>query len=180
MLLAYIALVIGAYLLGSLPYMMLLGRAKGVDLSKEEDLHIALWHKVGRLEGLSGVLVDMLKGVIPIIIGFVLDFPLAVTGAAGVAAVGLENVDAAFLEEGSKPPDRALPLARGQRHADLLLEPLEHLDVARHGRLLDEQQVVRLHRVGELDRRPRQYPDSPSYDESRLAVSLRKGDRGKS
>jgi glycerol-3-phosphate acyltransferase PlsY len=87
MLLAYIALVVGAYLLGSLPYMMLLGRAKGVDLSKEEDLHIALWNKVGRLEGLSGVLVDILKGVIAILIGFILDFPLAVTGAAGVAAV---------------------------------------------------------------------------------------------
>jgi glycerol-3-phosphate acyltransferase PlsY len=87
MLLANIALVVGAYLLGSLPYMILLGRAKGVDLSKEEDLHMALWHKVGRLEGLSGVLVDMLKGVIPIIIGFVFDFHLAVTAAAGVAAV---------------------------------------------------------------------------------------------
>ncbi|MBM4447523.1 MAG: hypothetical protein FJ023_09335 [Chloroflexi bacterium] len=87
MLLADIALVIGAYLLGSLPYMSLLGRAKGVDLSKEEDLHIALWHKVGRLEGLSGVIVDILKGVIPIVIGFVFDFPLAVTAAAGVAAV---------------------------------------------------------------------------------------------
>jgi len=87
MLLAYIALVVGAYLLGSIPYMMLLGRAKGLDLSKEEDLHIALWHKVGRLEGLSGVLVDMLKGVIPIIIGLVSNFPLAVTAAAGVAAV---------------------------------------------------------------------------------------------
>ncbi len=87
MILADIALVIGAYLLGSLPYMILLGRAKGVDLSKEADLHEALWHKVGRLEGLSGVLVDMLKGVIPIIIGFVFDFRLAVTAAAGVAAV---------------------------------------------------------------------------------------------
>jgi glycerol-3-phosphate acyltransferase PlsY len=87
MLLAYIALVIGAYLLGSLPYMMLLGRARGVDLSKEEDLHMALWHKVGRLEGLSGVLVDILKGVIAIVVGFVLNFPLAVTAAAGVAAV---------------------------------------------------------------------------------------------
>jgi glycerol-3-phosphate acyltransferase PlsY len=87
MLLANIALVIGAYLLGSLPYMILLGRAKGVGLSKEEDLHMALWHKVGRLEGLSGVLVDMLKGVIPVVIGFALDFPLAVTAAAGVAAV---------------------------------------------------------------------------------------------
>jgi glycerol-3-phosphate acyltransferase PlsY len=87
MLLANIALVVGAYLLGSLPYMILLGRAKGVDLSKEEDLHIALWHKVGRLEGLSGVLVDALKGAVPIIIGFVFDFRLVVTAAAGVAAV---------------------------------------------------------------------------------------------
>ncbi|MBM3142422.1 MAG: hypothetical protein FJ005_05170 [Chloroflexi bacterium] len=87
MLLANIALVVGAYLLGSLPYMILLGRAKGVDLSKEEDLHMALWHKAGRLEGLSGILVDILKGAIPIIIGFVFDFRLAVTAAAGVAAV---------------------------------------------------------------------------------------------
>jgi len=87
MILADIALVIGAYLLGSLPYMILLGRAKRVDLSKEEDLHMALWHKAGRLEGLSGVLVDILKGAIPIVIGFVFNFPLAVTAAAGVAAV---------------------------------------------------------------------------------------------
>jgi glycerol-3-phosphate acyltransferase PlsY len=87
MILADIALVIGAYLLGSLPYMILLARAKGLDLSEEEDLHMALWHKVGRLEGLSGVIVDMLKGVIPIIIGFTFDFRLAVTAAAGVAAV---------------------------------------------------------------------------------------------
>jgi glycerol-3-phosphate acyltransferase PlsY len=48
---------------------------------------MALWHKVGRLEGLSGVLVDALKGVIPIIIGFAFDFRLTVTAAAGVAAV---------------------------------------------------------------------------------------------
>lgn len=87
MLLACIALVVGAYLLGSLPYMILLGRARGFDLSQEDDLHIAMWHKVGRLEGLSGVIVDILKGVIPIIIGFIFHFPLAVTVAAGVAAV---------------------------------------------------------------------------------------------
>lgn len=87
MLLACIALVVGAYLLGSLPYMVLLSRARGADLSQEEDLHIALWHKVGRLEGLSGIIIDVLKGVIPIVIGFVFNFPLAVTVAAGVAAV---------------------------------------------------------------------------------------------
>ena len=87
MILADVALVIGAYLLGSVPYMILLGRAKGIDLSQEEDLHIALWRKVGRLEGLSGVLVDILKGAIPVVIGFIFDFHLAVIASAGVAAV---------------------------------------------------------------------------------------------
>jgi len=87
MLLADIALITGAYLIGSFPYMLLLGRAKGVDLSHEPDSHQALWHKVGRLEGLSGVLVDILKGVIPVVVGFLLDFRLATIAAAGVAAV---------------------------------------------------------------------------------------------
>ena len=87
MLLADIALVISAYLLGSLPYMLLLGRARGVDLSQEDDLHMALWRKVGRLEGLSGVLVDMLKGVIPIVVGFAFHLHLAAIAASGVAAV---------------------------------------------------------------------------------------------
>jgi glycerol-3-phosphate acyltransferase PlsY len=87
MLLPDIALVVGAYLLGSLPYMLLLGRARGIDLSAEEDLHIALWRKVGRLEGLSGIVVDVLKGVIPIIVGFTCGFSLAATVSAGAAGV---------------------------------------------------------------------------------------------
>lgn len=85
--LANIALITGAYLLGSFPYMLLLGKAKGIDLSKEPDSHMALWHKAGRLEGFSGVLVDVLKGVIPIVIGFLLNFGLAAIAAAGVAAL---------------------------------------------------------------------------------------------
>lgn len=87
MILADIALVIGAYLLGSLPYMLLIARVRGVDLSQENDLHMALWHKVGRLEGFSGVLVDILKGVIPIVLGFVFRLHLAAIAASGVAAV---------------------------------------------------------------------------------------------
>jgi len=67
--------------------MVLLSRAKGVDLSKEDDLHQALYHKVGRIEGLSGVIIDILKGVIPIVVGFVCGFSLPVTVASGVAAV---------------------------------------------------------------------------------------------
>jgi glycerol-3-phosphate acyltransferase PlsY len=87
MLLADIALIVGAYLLGSLPYMILLGRARGIELSREEDLHMALWNKAGRLAGLSGIVVDALKGAIPIIVGFSLHLQLAAIAAAGVAAV---------------------------------------------------------------------------------------------
>jgi len=87
MLVADIALIIGAYLLGSLPHMILLGRALGIDLSHEEDLHMALWYKAGRLWGLSVVVVDVLKGVIPIVIGFSFHLDLAAITASGVAAV---------------------------------------------------------------------------------------------
>ena len=64
--------------------------------------------------------------------------------AAGVAAVRLEDVEAAVLQVRHELPDGAVALAGRQRDRDLLLEPLEHLDVARHRRLLDEQHVVRL------------------------------------
>jgi glycerol-3-phosphate acyltransferase PlsY len=87
MLLADIALIVGAYLLGSLPYMILIGRAHGIHLSYEEDLHQAIWTKVGRLWGLSGVIVDALKGVIPIVVGFSFHLHLAAIAASGVAAV---------------------------------------------------------------------------------------------
>ncbi|MCJ7515399.1 MAG: glycerol-3-phosphate acyltransferase [Dehalococcoidia bacterium] len=87
MLVADIALIVGAYLLGSLPHMILLGRALGIDLSHEEDLHMALWYKAGRLWGLSVVIVDVLKGVIPIVIGFSFHLHLAAITASGVAAV---------------------------------------------------------------------------------------------
>jgi acyl phosphate:glycerol-3-phosphate acyltransferase len=87
MLLADIALVVGAYLLGSLPYMILLGRARGIDLSHEEDLHMALWSKAGRLYGLSGIVVDALKGAVPIIVGFSFHLHLAAIAASGVAAI---------------------------------------------------------------------------------------------
>jgi glycerol-3-phosphate acyltransferase PlsY len=87
MLLADFALIVGAYLLGSLPYMVLLGRARGIELSQEEDLHMALWAKAGRLWGLSGVIVDALKGAIPVIVGFSFHLNLAAIAASGVAAV---------------------------------------------------------------------------------------------
>ncbi len=84
---AEIALILGAYLFGALPFMIAISRAKGFDLSQEEDLHIALWRKVGRLEGLAGILVDLSKGVIPVLLGYAFDLRLWVVTTAGVAAV---------------------------------------------------------------------------------------------
>ncbi len=67
--------------------MIALSQAKGIDLSQEEDLHIALWRKVGRREGLAGILVDLSKGIIPVLIGYGFNLPLWAVVTAGVAAV---------------------------------------------------------------------------------------------
>jgi glycerol-3-phosphate acyltransferase PlsY len=84
-----ICLIILAYLIGSIPYMLLLSRAMGFDISKEPDYHIAMYRKVGRLAGFSGVLVDFLKGLISVLIGYFLGLELwGVAGAAVAATVG--------------------------------------------------------------------------------------------
>ncbi len=44
---AEVSFVIGAYLLGSLPVLYWIGRARGFDLSRDEDLHQVLWREVG-------------------------------------------------------------------------------------------------------------------------------------
>ena len=82
-----IALVAGAYLVGSFPYMLIISRARGVVINPDEDYHLAVWQKVGRLEGFSGIVVDVIKGMLPIVFGFLLDLRLAVIVCAGVAAV---------------------------------------------------------------------------------------------
>jgi glycerol-3-phosphate acyltransferase PlsY len=82
-----IGLVIVAYLIGSFPYMLILSRIKGVYIGPDEDYHLAVWQKIGRLEGVSGVAVDVIKGMIPVIIGFAMDFRLTIIAYAGVATV---------------------------------------------------------------------------------------------
>ncbi len=60
--------IVGAYLYGSVPVVYLIGRLGGVDLSGEEDMHIALWRKVGRLHGLVGIVWDLIKGGIAVLV----------------------------------------------------------------------------------------------------------------
>lgn len=85
--LANIALMVGAYLFGSLPFAAALARRSGVDLSGETDMHIALWHKVSKVQASLAVFVDLIKGSIPMLVGFGFDLPIAVVTFSGVAAV---------------------------------------------------------------------------------------------
>jgi len=83
-----VSLVVGSYLLGSIPLVYLLGRLKGVDLRKEEDLHIALWGKVSRPLAFIGITGDLAKGAIPVLVGkFVLGLELWIIAIAGLLAV---------------------------------------------------------------------------------------------
>ena len=87
MLIIYTGLIIASYFLGAMPFMIMIGRMRGVDLSRAPDLHHALWHNVGRPWGILGFALDVLKGVAPVLAGFLLGFPLPVNALAGMAAL---------------------------------------------------------------------------------------------
>jgi len=87
MLYIYILFIIASYFLGAIPFMILIGRMRGVDLSREPDLHHALWYNVGRGWGILGFSLDILKGVVPVLAGFLLGFPLPVNALAGLASL---------------------------------------------------------------------------------------------
>jgi len=82
-----LVLILGSYLLGSLPFMYIMGRLKGVDLREHEDMHIALWRNVGRIQGLLGVFLDFAKGAIVVVAARSAGFEPGWVGFAGVAAV---------------------------------------------------------------------------------------------
>ncbi len=82
-----VALVMGGYLLGALPFTLSLAVASGIRPSSNPDLHIALWHRVGRLPAATAAMVDIAKGAFPVLIGFGFDLPVSVVALSGVAAV---------------------------------------------------------------------------------------------
>lgn len=87
MLLIYIVFIIAAYFLGALPFLELVGRLKGLDLSQEQDLHAYFFNQVGKVWGIAAGLVDALKGVIPVLAGLLVGFPVMVTVLAALAAI---------------------------------------------------------------------------------------------
>jgi glycerol-3-phosphate acyltransferase PlsY len=87
MLLLYILFILAFYFFGAIPFMILIGRIRGFDLSHEPDLHHALWYKVGRNWGILGFMLDVVKGIVPVLIGFLLPLPLWVTILAALASL---------------------------------------------------------------------------------------------
>ena len=82
-----IALIIGGYLLGALPFSVALATASGIDASDAGDIQVALWHKVGKLQAVVAAMVDFAKGVFPVLVGFGFSLPILVVALSGVAAV---------------------------------------------------------------------------------------------
>jgi glycerol-3-phosphate acyltransferase PlsY len=106
---ADIALVIGSYLLGSVPHLSLLARLRHVDLSG--DFHQSLWSQGGRVIAIIGILGEFAKGVIPILVGQWLDFNLLVIALAGLAAVCGQMWPVFSRFDGEKGNSVALPMA---------------------------------------------------------------------
>jgi glycerol-3-phosphate acyltransferase PlsY len=84
---ASILLVIGSYLLGGIPLQYLLGRLKGVDLRNEYDMHIGLFRKVGPALGIIGVIGDIAKGIVPVLVANQMGWDTLVAALAGLAAL---------------------------------------------------------------------------------------------
>jgi acyl phosphate:glycerol-3-phosphate acyltransferase len=80
-----IAIILASYLIGAFPHLYFLCKIKRIDTTG--DLHIHLWQGAGPFWGLSGVLVDVLKGAVPIWLGKALGLDLSVVVACGLAAV---------------------------------------------------------------------------------------------
>ncbi len=79
------ALVIGAYLLGSVPQLSALARLRHTSLSG--DYHMSLWYRAGKFIAITGILVEFIKGAIPVLLGRFFDINLTAVAVAGLAVV---------------------------------------------------------------------------------------------
>lgn len=94
-----ILLVVGAYLLGSVPTGLLLARTMGIDIREAGSGNIGatnVYRTIGRKLGIMTLIGDALKGLVPVLVAKVLGLPLAWVAAVGLAAF-LGHVYTVFL-----------------------------------------------------------------------------------
>ena len=80
-----IAMIIISYFIGAFPHLYLL--CKSHKLSTSGDLHMNLWQGAGPFWGLTGVMIDVFKGIATILICYAIGLDLWATVACGLAAV---------------------------------------------------------------------------------------------
>jgi len=93
------AMLVGAYLLGSIPTGLLLGKAWGIDVRNEGSGNIGatnLYRTVGRKVGVMTLIGDCLKGLIPVLLVKYSALPAEYAAWVGLAAF-LGHVFSAFL-----------------------------------------------------------------------------------
>lgn len=86
---AFAALLMAAYLLGSIPTGLLLGKIWGVDVRKEGSGNIGatnLYRTVGRSVGVMTLVGDCLKGVLPVLLAKYYGLPHQYVALIGLAA----------------------------------------------------------------------------------------------
>ncbi len=86
----FFGLMLAAYVLGAIPFVYLLGRVSGVDLRDEGSRNVGgtnLFRTVGPLTGVFGALLDIGKGVLPVLAALALGFSEGVAGLAAIVAV---------------------------------------------------------------------------------------------
>ena len=94
-----IILIIGAYLLGSIPTGLLLAKASGVDIRATGSGNIGatnVYRTMGRSVGILTLVGDCLKGLVPVLVARYLDLGDVMIAAAGAAAF-LGHVYTVFL-----------------------------------------------------------------------------------
>jgi acyl phosphate:glycerol-3-phosphate acyltransferase len=77
-------IVVVSYFIGAFPHLVLLCKLGHIETTG--DLHINLWQKAGPLWGLSGIIIDILKGTISVWLSKSLGFDLTTVVACGLAA----------------------------------------------------------------------------------------------
>jgi glycerol-3-phosphate acyltransferase PlsY len=80
-----VVLVLGSYLIGSAPQLSALARLRRVELSG--DYHMSLFQKAGIYIFSLGVILEFIKGAIPVLVGKWLGFDLYIVSIAGIAVV---------------------------------------------------------------------------------------------
>ncbi|MGA7282395.1 MAG: glycerol-3-phosphate acyltransferase [Acidimicrobiia bacterium] len=81
---------VGAYLLGSIPFAQVLGMAKGVDLRRIGSGNVGagnLTRSVGWPWGLAAGILDGLKGLVPVLLALGLGYGKGASGLIGIMAV---------------------------------------------------------------------------------------------